>query len=76
MVSTVGAKDGNGVTVPEVRAEVARILGNADAEAAHWDEDRLLEAFVRHVAAGRRMSPAIAAELVVLLDADRTRWYA
>lgn len=66
------------LTATAAAAEVALILANHDAERAHGDEDSLLEQFVRQVASGgsTRQNRAIAAELVKLLDADRTRWFA
>jgi hypothetical protein len=63
------------LTAENVRTEVAWILGNDDSESAHCAEDDLLQAFVRNVAGGVCM-PGVAAELLVLIDADRTRWYA
>jgi hypothetical protein len=70
------ADTGNGMTVPEIRAEVAEIVALYDTnpDAAHGREDDLMERFVRWIALCD--ADPMAAELVKLLDADRTRWYA
>lgn len=63
------------MTVAEIRAEVAEILAlyDADPDTAHGREDDLTERFVRWIALCD--ADPMAAELVKLLDADRTRWY-
>jgi hypothetical protein len=74
MVTAMGAEDGNGMTVPEIRAEVAEItdLYDTDPEAAHGREDDLLARFIRWIAVCE--ADPMAAELVKLLDADRVNY--
>lgn len=63
-------------TADSTRRRVDAILTNRDHEGAHWDEDALLAEFVRMVAQGARGTRPVAVELVRLLDAGRTKWYA
>lgn len=69
-------QNGNGMSVQEIRAEVAEITAlYADApDTAHGREDDLIERFVRWIALCD--ADPMAAELVKLLDVDRTKWYA
>lgn len=62
----------------ETREKVDAILRayKGDPEAAHGMEDDLLEAVVRMAATGHPKTQEIALEAIMLLDSDRTRWYA
>lgn len=70
------AGTGNGMTVSEIRAEVAGIIALYDTQpdAAHRHEDDLMERFVRWIALCD--ADPMAAELLKLYDADRTKWFA
>lgn len=65
------------MTTPTIAAEVASILdeyaNGGDYEAAHGDEDALLERYVRMRA---KQGDKAARSILRLLDADRVRWYA